>query len=133
MIRRPPRSTRTDTLFPYTTLFRSKRHGLVCGLTLPVGVVGEPPGCCSFATSKPELPSAWRCRAAAFIGAEAFREARRLHGLPMRKRRIQGHSPRTLEVIRLAAIGKSDREHAMILNLKRPNMEHTMAQQIGPQ
>src|SRR3546814_3191246 len=28
MIRRPPRSTRTDTLFPYTTLFRSHR-GLV--------------------------------------------------------------------------------------------------------
>src|SRR3546814_8641444 len=27
MIRRPPRSTRTDTLFPYTTLFRS-RHRL---------------------------------------------------------------------------------------------------------
>src|SRR3546814_3174902 len=25
MIRRPPRSTRTDTLFPYTTLFRSGR------------------------------------------------------------------------------------------------------------
>src|SRR3546814_9535015 len=28
MIRRPPRATRTDTLFPYTTLFRSE-HGLV--------------------------------------------------------------------------------------------------------
>src|SRR3546814_7017462 len=27
MIRRPPRSTRTDTLFPYTTLFRSALHG----------------------------------------------------------------------------------------------------------
>src|SRR3546814_14716672 len=27
MIRRPPRSTRTDTLFPYTTLFRSRREG----------------------------------------------------------------------------------------------------------
>src|SRR3546814_15577428 len=28
MIRRPPRSTRTDTLFPYTTLFRSfPQHG----------------------------------------------------------------------------------------------------------
>src|SRR3546814_16469921 len=26
MIRRPPRSTRTDTLFPYTTLFRSARE-----------------------------------------------------------------------------------------------------------
>src|SRR3546814_14947826 len=32
MIRRPPRSTRTDTLFPYTPLFRSQprlRHGRV--------------------------------------------------------------------------------------------------------
>src|SRR3546814_2869249 len=26
MIRRPPRSTRTDTLIPYTTLFRSRQH-----------------------------------------------------------------------------------------------------------
>src|SRR3546814_19643200 len=39
MIRRPPRSTRTDTLFPYTTLFRSAvgdarnalRVGAACG------------------------------------------------------------------------------------------------------
>src|SRR3546814_18936252 len=29
MIRRPPRSTRTDTLFPYTTLFRSHPHEAV--------------------------------------------------------------------------------------------------------
>src|SRR3546814_19031490 len=29
MIRRPPRSTRTDTLFPYTTLFRSAAVGVV--------------------------------------------------------------------------------------------------------
>src|SRR3546814_15725923 len=35
MIRRPPRSTRTDTLFPYTTLFRS-RLSLVAG-ALPAG------------------------------------------------------------------------------------------------
>src|SRR3546814_4470410 len=34
MIRRPPRSTRTDTLFPYTTLFRS-----------PAGARGARPGC----------------------------------------------------------------------------------------
>src|SRR3546814_1015927 len=32
MIRRPPRSTRTDTLFPYTTLFRSHQIGAVTGL-----------------------------------------------------------------------------------------------------
>src|SRR3546814_17327573 len=30
MIRLPPRSTRTDTLFPYTTLFRSQ-HGVCAG------------------------------------------------------------------------------------------------------
>src|SRR3546814_15021481 len=33
MIRRPPRSTRTDTLFPYTTLFRSK--AAEAGIDLP--------------------------------------------------------------------------------------------------
>src|SRR3546814_5156019 len=32
MIRRPPRSTRTDTLFPYTTLFRSSIHLVQSGL-----------------------------------------------------------------------------------------------------
>src|SRR3546814_14941959 len=31
MIRRPPRSTRTDTPFPYTTLFRSAGRGLWAG------------------------------------------------------------------------------------------------------
>src|SRR3546814_1695830 len=31
MIRRPPRSTRTDTLFPYTTLFRSSLDARVLG------------------------------------------------------------------------------------------------------
>src|SRR3546814_5957720 len=45
MIRRPPRSTRTDTLFPYTTLFRSRgtiidvvrRTAEVCFMPLTVG------------------------------------------------------------------------------------------------
>src|SRR3546814_5653426 len=37
MIRRPPRSTRTDTLFPYTTLFRSA--GRIC--SLPVRCLPE--------------------------------------------------------------------------------------------
>src|SRR3546814_12667400 len=34
MIRRPPRSTRTDTLFPYTTLFRSPHHRAACDLAV---------------------------------------------------------------------------------------------------
>src|SRR3546814_3954315 len=53
MIRRPPRSTRTDTLFPYTTLFRSiafpggcggrsSRAGLPGGPGQLPGVVGKP-------------------------------------------------------------------------------------------
>src|SRR3546814_3641184 len=33
MLRRPPRSTRTDTLFPYTTLFRSCRQACAAGKT----------------------------------------------------------------------------------------------------
>src|SRR3546814_13656620 len=32
MIRRPPRSTRTDTLFPYTTLFRSRSAAMTLRL-----------------------------------------------------------------------------------------------------
>src|SRR3546814_7043826 len=36
MIRRPPRSTRTDTLFPYTTLFRSNLE------TYQAAVAGKP-------------------------------------------------------------------------------------------
>src|SRR3546814_6656985 len=35
MIRRPPRSTRTDTLFPYTTLFRSLE--VLCSRSAPDG------------------------------------------------------------------------------------------------
>src|SRR3546814_12993872 len=41
MIRRPPRSTRTDTLFPYTTLFRSKRHLLQLCPVLPMSALAN--------------------------------------------------------------------------------------------
>src|SRR3546814_1144954 len=36
MIRPPPRSTRTDTLFPYTTLFRSRDYTLAIAAVVPV-------------------------------------------------------------------------------------------------
>src|SRR3546814_6079971 len=42
MIRRPPRSTRTDTLFPYTTLFRS------CDAPLPAPADKEEPRPCQY-------------------------------------------------------------------------------------
>src|SRR3546814_9770178 len=48
MIRRPPRSTRTDTLFPYTTLFRSaalRPHEIIDALALheerPLDIAGR--------------------------------------------------------------------------------------------
>src|SRR3546814_16635356 len=43
MIRRPPRSTRTDTLFPYTTLFRSQLVDIegLGGLALDGGALEE--------------------------------------------------------------------------------------------
>src|SRR3546814_14240318 len=39
MIRRPPRSTRTDTLFPYTTLFRSIDGAMEVGARRPPKLV----------------------------------------------------------------------------------------------
>src|SRR3546814_9196777 len=48
MIRRPPISTRTDTLFPYTTLFRSRPHPLVAHAAdlrmAAMAGADEPPG-----------------------------------------------------------------------------------------
>src|SRR3546814_19368633 len=44
MIRRPPRSTRTDTLFPYTTLFRSAARGKGGEGGIGAGVGGEGEG-----------------------------------------------------------------------------------------
>src|SRR3546814_18300604 len=41
MIRRPPRSTRTDTLFPYTTLFRSDLQHHMAELALAAGLTHE--------------------------------------------------------------------------------------------
>src|SRR3546814_11278591 len=58
MIRRPPRSTRTDTLFPYTTLFRSsvrKRNGKITGCkTIYAGFKNAGFQC--FGAASPGLP-----------------------------------------------------------------------------
>src|SRR3546814_12525879 len=43
MIRRPPRSTRTDTLFPYTTLFRAKVGNVYVNRNRVGAVVGVQP------------------------------------------------------------------------------------------
>src|SRR3546814_6181150 len=60
MIRRPPRSTRTDTLFPYTTLFRSSVAWLntpppAMAASLPLSLNrNRSPGCSALNSPKPE-------------------------------------------------------------------------------
>src|SRR3546814_7536431 len=48
MIRRPPRSTRTDTLFPYTTLFRASFCGARSGIVPRWYSGGACPEACGF-------------------------------------------------------------------------------------
>src|SRR3546814_4515398 len=61
MIRRPPRSTRTDTLFPYTTLFRSVLGGDRDRLAQPQRIGFAEPG--------------FRCAALALVGDQGDRLA----------------------------------------------------------
>lgn len=106
----------------------AQSFGLCNGFTVPISVVGEPPGSCSFVTPRDELPSRWHCRAAALVAASAFHAARNLCGYPARVLAISTISPRKLEILRFAAIGKTDPEIAMILGLSRTTIETYMAQ-----
>src|SRR3546814_7011108 len=56
MIRRPPRSTRIDTLFPYTTLFRSIHSACGCAAR------GTAPGTRRESTDWPRTAPTQRCR-----------------------------------------------------------------------
>src|SRR3546814_6026707 len=61
MIRRPPRSTRTDTLFPYTTLFRSYdaqkgQHGDYCRNSIDDSHYSAPSDTALAAASRPATP-----------------------------------------------------------------------------
>src|SRR3546814_4753710 len=67
MLRRPPRSTRTDTLFPYTTLFRSARH------EVPIGAVRE--SLCRCRHSGGDHQRCRRARAGARGGAKVDRRS----------------------------------------------------------
>src|SRR3546814_19941488 len=61
MIRRPPRSTRTDTLFPYTTLFRS-HPGKLFGAPVAAGSMGgDGPLQCAGAERYRRLLPVFRC------------------------------------------------------------------------
>src|SRR3546814_3667769 len=58
MIRRPPRSTRTDTLFPYTTLFRS----FICAHLLCARSAASPAFCSASLPARSRSTWAWSIR-----------------------------------------------------------------------
>src|SRR3546814_14847009 len=58
MIRRPPRSTRTDTLFPYTTLFRSE-YALACDIPGAAPSARTTIGSILCVAARNETPSVW--------------------------------------------------------------------------
>src|SRR3546814_1313957 len=78
MIRRPPRSTRTYTLFPYTTLFRSVRSAAGGdGRGLSVQAAGRTMG----GTRFPELADRARHRAAGTTGCRSEEHTSELQSL----------------------------------------------------
>src|SRR3546814_2617726 len=100
MIRRPPRSTRTDTLFPYTTLFRSDLLVPADGVA---GVSAVAPAIQAGAVRRRELVDATRGQYRVGHG----------HALPVRDRDRLAHGPGhpdPREVLVAAQFGEDDRD-----------------------
>src|SRR3546814_4764208 len=119
MIRRPPRSTRTDTLFPYTTLFRS------CdGFPVPVDCqrarcTHDDDGCAGYiadsycAYESPRLPGGDRLSGAMLVGAGSGRTCHAHGRCPGRCR-----GPATYRV-RYPGVGRSEEHTSELQSLMR--------------
>src|SRR3546814_20883982 len=110
MIRRPPRSTRTDTLFPYTTLFRSRpRPRLAAPERLHLSHPRDPEGRRSQgldgrgghgAAPRRRAGSARECRRARFLPHRAAAQDHEPDRRTARDRRLSGaarRSPRPVQ------------------------------------
>src|SRR3546814_8419921 len=93
MLRRPPRSTRTDTLFPYTTLFRSVAH------------------------SRSSVPRGGGAAGAGGAGDPARRPALPRWGRPARG--CAGHPPRGLRRCAAGPPGRSEEHTSELQSLMR--------------
>src|SRR3546814_14262148 len=90
MIRRPPRSTRTDTLFPYTTLFRSREEGREEGIGKEgIGKEGREEGREGRQESRQE-------------GEEGRGEEEKVSGLSPRGRRSEEHTSELQSLMRIS-------------------------------
>src|SRR3546814_6229433 len=122
MILRPPRSTRTDTLFPYTTLFRSDYHSIAALPRLPglagssrhvfspaIANAGFPPGTRVGLERQGAVPNlaSWRC-------PRAHRHA----GTIYRPTATDPHRPEYHAVRAAAAVAMSDALNTCVHRLR---------------
>src|SRR3546814_4824621 len=92
MIRRPPRSTRTDTLFPYTTLFRSIAVG--SGYLGPQRTLGQLPA--------QELETRVVDAAPRVHAPHVVDDQRQLQGLERRHERSEEHTSELQSLMRIS-------------------------------
>src|SRR3546814_13535706 len=110
MIRRPPRSTRTDTLFPYTTLFRSDR-ALIASLSVPLPVFGRNQGNIAAARSEIQSAEARRNSVLANTQAEIANARAALAAAEARVTALEGSGiGQAREALRLAQLSYRDRK-----------------------
>src|SRR3546814_16916932 len=123
MIRRPPRSTRTDTLFPYTTLFRSQRQtaanlgGLkMQATTLKIllsgaAILAPMQAAMAQDAAAPEAPAAQAETYPGEILATAQRREERVQDIPVPISHLSGQQVEKLVITRLRnlEIGRSSR------------------------
>src|SRR3546814_8710085 len=105
MIRRPPRSTRTDTLFPYTTLFRSRRGRGGAGVV--PGAVGQrdrpyPAVRRAHHPSRPRLLVAVAAALPAPSSLGGGAAPGRAHGAAVARRRSEEHTSELQSLLRLS-------------------------------
>src|SRR3546814_2283005 len=114
MIRRPPRSTRTDTLFPYTTLFRSGRERADIGGGDQARQIGMRDGAEQADAIREPEPDDQRIEPAAF-GAVARDQQRRI-----------GHAEHRLDDDRMALAldQRADRDDERDRKSTRLNSSH---------
>src|SRR3546814_16855466 len=105
MIRRPPRSTRTDTLFPYTTLFRSDAAS-ARSTRSPVRSRNRrsdlPP---AYLAARPDTADSATCRAPS-AAMRRLRRRSRLREIPAPSRRVTGQF--VVELVAVLAIDDDD-------------------------
>src|SRR3546814_6078156 len=112
MIRRPPRSTRTDTLFPYTSLFRSGREAGGAAFALP------PPAYCRAVLGRTTV-----LHLAVLMAAKGAAQGSGLwiNGETLTQRRSEEHTSELQSLMRISYA---------VFCLKKKNTRHTKTSYI---